>query len=229
MKEIKNIKLLNKYIDQFSLIKIFDDHIKNHLVLFEFEKNEYLCREGSTVDYVFFLVKGDVKIYTTLDNGKSYLLRTEKPLSIYGDIELLNSDTYCANVEALKTCHVIGISFAYVRKEYLNNAKFLNYLCRNLGHRLDSISQMSTENLYLPLSNKLAGYLMMHVSDETNQVILKSSFTDISDQLGATYRHLSRTFKSLEVEGIISRKGKYITILNKAKLIDLAGSVYKFE
>lgn len=229
MKEIKNYKLLETYIKQNNIEEIFDDDIKNHMVLFEYEKNEFLCREADLADYVLFLVKGEVKIYSTLENGKSYLLRTEKPFNIYGDLELLNRDTYSANVEALKSCHAIGISFAHVRKHYLENPKFLNYLCRSLGHRLDSISKMSTENLYLPLTNKLAGYLMIHINEEKTQVVLRNSFTDISDQLGATYRHLSRTFKSLESKGVINRKGKYIDVLDLEILKELAGSVYRYD
>jgi CRP-like cAMP-binding protein len=174
------------------------------------------------------LYSNDKTVELTLENGKIYLLRTEKPFNIYGDIELLNSDTYCANVEALKSCHVIGISFTYIRKQYLNNSDFLKYLCRSLGFRLNTISHMSTDNLYLPLVNKLAGYLIIHGNEQSNQVILKRSFTDISDQLGSTYRHLSRTFKNLEADGIISRSGKSITILNRAKLEELAGSVYRY-
>ena len=208
------------------MIDPFDKNIINHLTLIEYEKGNYLCREGELVKYVLFLVSGEVKVYSTLENGKSYLLRTEKPLTVYGDIELLNSDTYCANVEALKNCHVIGISFTYIRQHYLDNPKFLKYLCKSLGYRLSTISQMSTGNLYLPLINKLAGYIMIHSNEGSNQVVLKRSFTDISDQLGVTYRHLSRTFITLESEGIISRKGKLITVLNKDKLKELAGSVY---
>jgi CRP-like cAMP-binding protein len=227
MKEINNPKLLSKYVAEHNIIGVFDKEILNHLVLLEYEKNEYLCRDGEIVEYVLFLVQGEVKVYTTLENGKIYLLRIEKPLSVYGDIELLNSDTYCANVEALSNCHVIGISFSYIRKQYLNNSEFLRYLCQSLGDRLMTISQMSTKNLYLPLVNKLASYLMIHRNETTNQVIIRRSFTDISDQLGATYRHLSRTFKTLESGGVIGRSGKSIAILDLAKLEELAGNVYR--
>lgn len=228
MKEIKDQKLLEQYIKKSNVVDTFDVKVLDHLILFEYDKNEYICRDGELVDYVLLLVKGEVKIYTTLENGKSYLLRIEQPYNIYGDIELLNSDTYCANVEALKSCHVLAVSFQYVRKHYLNNPNFLNYLCKSLGHRLNTISQMSTENLYLPLVNKLAGFLTIHMNEETNEVILKRSFTDISDQLGATYRHLSRTFKTLESKGIIKRKGKTISILKPNELKELAGSVYRY-
>lgn len=228
MKEINNPKLLTKYSADFNIVEIFDKDIVKHLVLFEYEKNDYLCREGELVKYVLFLVSGEVKVYSSLENGKNYLIRIETPLNIYGDIELLNSDTYCANVEALNTCHVMGISFSYIKKQYLDNPKFLKYLCRSLGNRLNKISQMSTQNLYLPLMNKLASYLMIHRNQHNNQVMIKRSFTDISDQLGVTYRHLSRTFKALESEGVILRSGKSITILNLSKLEELAGSVFRY-
>ncbi len=37
------------------------------------------------MEYLFFLVEGETKVFTLLENGKTYLLRVEEPLTVYGD------------------------------------------------------------------------------------------------------------------------------------------------
>lgn len=228
MREIVNQEMLMGYIEKYYLEQIFNIHRKHHLRLFRFEKGEYICRNGDDMEYQFFLVDGEVKVYTTLDNGKIYLIRIEKPLHSYGDIELFSSSTYVANAEALSVCVCIGIPVSVIRKEYWNQPEFLRFICRSLGSRLESISHMSAENVYLPLKNKLASYLLLHKEENSMKIVLRYSFIDISDHLGATYRHLNRTMKELENEGLISRNGKEIIVEDLEELKALAGDVYRY-
>lgn len=228
MKEISSITKLEKYIEQHELQEIFDPQIIDHSRLFEYAKGDMICSNGMDINYLLFLVAGEAKVFTTLDNGKIYLLRIEHALSVYGDLEVLFDKEYSANVEALGDCHCIGIPIEYVRETYLNHPEFLKYIIYSLSNRLDKISHMSTSNLLLPLRNKFASYLLAHKDKTDNMINIKSSFIDVAEQLGTTYRHLSRTMNEMVKEGLIDKHGKLMEIVQLDKLKKLAGNTYRY-
>lgn len=57
-------------------------------------------------------------------------------------------------------------------------------------------------------------------------MILNSSFKEISEFLGTTYRHLNRTFKELEAKSIIRCEDKKIYIMDERKLHELSKKLY---
>ncbi len=196
--------------------------------LFEFTKGEFICESGMDMEYLFFLVEGETKVFTLLENGKTYLLRVEEPLTVYGDIEIFRSDIYSANVVALTSCLCIGLPAGFVRQRYLDHPPFLRFLCEELGHRLHTISYKSTEDIYMPLINKFAGYLLIHLEKGSDTLVLPSGFGDISEQLGVTYRHLSRVIRQLQEEGTIGKNGREVCIKNMERLRELGGKTFRY-
>ncbi|PKM56635.1 MAG: hypothetical protein CVU98_10205 [Firmicutes bacterium HGW-Firmicutes-3] len=228
MKEIVSTQRLDSYFKDYGLKHIFKENTYDYCRIFEYAKGEMICENGNTISYLFLLVEGEAKVFTTLSNGKIYLLRIENPLSVYGDLETLIQHEYTANVEALNKCICIGIPMAHIRSAYLDHAPFLKFLCMSLANRLDKISQMSTSNILLPLKNKLASYLLAHKESDTNNINVKSSFVDIAEQLGTTYRHLNRTINEMCLEGVIDKRGKIMEITKIEDLITLAGHTYRY-
>lgn len=228
MKEIVSTQRLDAYFKAYGLKDIFKENMYDYCRIFEYAKGEMICENGDTISYLFLLVEGEAKVFTTLGNGKIYLLRIENPLSVYGDLETLMQNEYTANVEALNKCICIGIPMTHIRSTYLDYAPFLKFLCMSLANRLDKISQMSTSNVLLPLKNKLASYLLAHKELDTNNINVKSSFVDIAEQLGTTYRHLNRIINEMCLEGVIDKRGKIMEITKIEDLKTLAGHTYRY-
>lgn len=216
------------YFDTTVLGRIFGQDLMDRSRLFEYEVGEMVCENGQPLTKLIFLVEGAAKVYTMLDNGKIYLLRIEEPLNIYGDLEVLTGDTYTANVEALAGCRCLEMPIGLIRRSYGADPEFLSLIIRSLAERLDKISHMSTTNLLLPLKNKVAGYLMAHMDDDTSTVHINCSYIDVAEQLGSTYRHLSRVMKELLDDGIICKRGKVITVVDRDALIDLGGNTFRY-
>ena len=57
-------------------------------------------------------------------------------------------------------------------------------------------------------------------------MILNSSFLEIAQFLGTTYRHLNRVFKDLESKSIIKCEDKKIYILDEDRLRELSKNLY---
>ncbi len=228
MKRFETSKLLDKYAKAYHYDEIFREGWRQEARLFSFEKGEFLCRRDQDFDYMYLLVKGKVKVFTSQDNGKVYLINVESAPNSYGDLELFKKETYSANAQAVTDLIVIGVVRKYVEKTCYDYPPFLRFIADSLGRRLNNITHISSQNLCQPLKVKLAGYLVLHMED-SSRFKLFTSMTDVADHLGATYRHISRTFKELEEDGLILKDGKWIEILDEPAMKDLAGDMYRFD
>ncbi|WP_105618816.1 Crp/Fnr family transcriptional regulator [Vallitalea okinawensis] len=227
MKKVKNTKTVKNYLEIYSLNTIFKESTLDHFEIHCFKKDEFICRLEEPIIYFYFLVKGKAKVSILLNNGKSLLLRFYFPLNVMGDIEFLSPSPYSANVEALTDCHCLAIPMDYLRKHYEDNIDFVKFLNKSLGEKLFTLSYYSSSNLLYPVKNRIASYIAAHREESSKEVILPSSYSNIAEMLGTTYRHLSRTLKEMCDEGILAKSRNKIIILNEDKLKSLVNSSYK--
>jgi CRP-like cAMP-binding protein len=227
MRILNNPKLMNYYIEKYNIDNIFEDKLLKEAQLHLFKKGELICRVGDYLTFFYLLVSGKTKVYTILRNGKSLLLRICEPFNNFGDIEVLEQSHIKTNVEALSETLCIGISLDLIRNNCLDNPSFLKYICSTLSEKLDSFSYRSSINLMYPLKNRLASYLAAHLNNNEEFITLTSSYSDIADLLGASYRHLQRTIKELCNMGIISIEDKNILIHDKKALEELGEDLYR--
>ncbi|MGF7058455.1 cyclic nucleotide-binding domain-containing protein [Brassicibacter mesophilus] len=231
MKLINNTDLLNHYINKFSLDKIFEQDMSEHMKLFLCEKGDFVCQINDNLEWFYFIVKGKLKVYTLLENGKSFLLRFYTPLSIIGDLELFKHYRVKSNVEALSEVVVIGIKIHDIKKYAYRDSTFLRFISESLSHKLYTISNTSALNLSYPFINRFASYLASITSDENNNLLVDeikaTNLTELATFLGVSYRHLNRVIKDLSTKGIIKKTSEGITILDYKKLKALSGEYYE--
>lgn len=225
MKKINDINLLNEYFDKYNIKRLFNEEIINYAHLHFYEKDEFILEAESKHEYYYLLVDGKVKISHPFENGKSMFLKFYKDFNTIGDLELLKNIPVRCNVEAVENTYLIGIPSNILRKKYIDNIGFLHHLIDSLSEKLDVTINNASYNFIYPLTNRLASYLVEHLSHK-NYVILNSSFKEISEFLGTTYRHLNRTFKELEAKSIIRCEDKKNYIMNEGKLRELSKKLY---
>lgn len=226
MEKLKNRNMIENYLKNYNLNAIFEGHVLDHFEIHRFKKGEFICKLEEPIIYFYFLVKGKAKVSILLNNGKSLLLRFYFPLNIMGDIEFLSPSPYSANVEALTDCHCLAVPMDYLRNHYEDNIGFVKFLNKSLGEKLFSLSYYSSSNLLYPVKNRIASYIVAHREESSKEVILPSSYSNIAEMLGTTYRHLSRTIREMCDEGIIEKFRNKIIILDEKNLQSLAESSY---
>ena len=183
--------------------------------------------------YLFFLVKGKGKVYVILKNGKSLLLSFYYPLTVIGDIEIVNNCDISSNIQALEDSYCIALPLNIVRGKLLKDAKFLRYVCDSLGLKLKNSSNNSSINLLYPLENRLASYILATkeevIINNKRVYIFNEKLTELAGLLGSSYRHLLRTINILIHKGVISKKNGYYMILDKRILKTLSADLYKYQ
>jgi len=225
MKRILDNNLLNNYITKHRIENIFDKNLLNHMQLYLYGKDESILKAETNLEYYYLLVDGKIKISYLFENGKSMLLKFYKDFNTIGDLELLKNLPVCCDIDAIEDTYLIAISSDLLRKEYLDNPKFLLHLAESLSDKLYTTINNTSYNFVYPLINRLSSYLVEYLTDE-NYVVLNSSFLEIAQFLGTTYRHLNRTLKELEEESIIKCKNKTIYILDEDRLRELSKNSY---
>ncbi|MBU5483939.1 helix-turn-helix domain-containing protein [Clostridium sp. MSJ-11] len=225
MRRIFDNKLLEHYIIKHNIEDIFDKDILKHAQLHFYEKDKCILEPDSSLEYYYLLVDGKIKIFYPFENGKSMFLKFYKEFNTIGDLELLKNIPVLCNIDTIEDTYLIAIPADILRKKYLNNLKFLHHLIDSLSDKLYATINNSSYNFVYPLINRLSSYLLEYITDK-DYIILNSSFIEIAQFLGTTYRHLNRTFKELELESIIKCEDKKIYILDEDRLRELSKNLY---
>lgn len=132
MNGIINRDILDYYLNKYSLNQYLNQNLLKLCKIFSFEKNEPICILNEKLEYIHFLVKGKVKVTTLLSSGKSLLLCFNNPLSIIGDLELLDNPYADCNVMALENSLCISIPIWAIHKFAYNDPIFLRFIISSL-------------------------------------------------------------------------------------------------
>lgn len=231
MIKINDNKLLRKYIEKFCIDELFSENMSEYMELILWNKNEFICRESESLNYLYFIVDGKAKVCKNMSNGKSLLISFYKPFRIVGDVEFTRTNIADCTVQAIEDTYGIGISFNVVRTKLFNDCRFLFNICKYLGEKLSASSTNSSINLLYSLENKLASYIYAFIDDKDNRGILEfefeGSYNEIAELLGTSYRHLNRTLNKFCDDGILEKKSKSYIIKDIYKLKILSADLYK--
>jgi CRP/FNR family putative post-exponential-phase nitrogen-starvation transcriptional regulator len=232
MKTIHNKERLARYVAENQLDAIFDAASIGMMNLLAYENGEAICSPGDQLDQLFLLVKGKIKVYTTLPNGKSVLLRFNEPLAIIGDMELMTGFPVRCMVGSVGISHFITIKTEALRETAFQDPRFLTFIIKQISYKLHTVSYVSSLNLLYPVENRLSSYLISIMSEDPltpSLVEMKTEkLTEVAELLGTSYRHLNRVIKQLAADGIIERKRGAIYIRNAMRLRELAsGNLYR--
>lgn len=229
MKRVNDRNLLEGYIRQFSLDSLFQKDMRPYMNLMSFERGECICNTGDELEYFYFNVYGKLKVYTLMENGKSLLLRFNKPLSVVGDLEFMSGYKIKCNVDSLNESHLIGIKLEDIKNQVGSDPVFLSFVIKSLGYKLYTISNSTSINLLYSLEKRFASYIISISGEEAGargiNELKTSSMTEMATLLGTSYRHLNRVIRELSDKGVVSKKNGNITVLDYPSLKKLAGEL----
>jgi CRP-like cAMP-binding protein len=183
-----------------------------------YQQNEEIYGEGEPADQVYKVLRGVVRTYKLLDDGRRQIAAFYFPGDIFG---LEPGENYSATAEAVviaqvavfqrRQIHAAASSSIEVARELWNRA------AQNLHH---------AESHMLLLGRKTAlerveAFLveMSQRSQRSGHVNLPMSRRDIADYLGLTLETVSRTLSQLQSEGGLQLSGARRIELRSRKLM----------
>jgi CRP-like cAMP-binding protein len=203
-----------------------------------FNKDEIIFFDTEPYRGFYFVVTGLVKIYKISKEGREHILHLIEPHNTFAEVPLFeNIDEvftddfrYPANAMALEDHTTLGLVPAREFTELLKNnssisIKMLSGFAKRLRHLSRHIEEISLKDV----TKRVAGFILTEYKNQSNgkanisqEITLNISKNDLASYLGTILETLSRTFKKLQNEQIISVEGRTIIIKDLEKLKELS-------
>ncbi|MDG1729708.1 MAG: Crp/Fnr family transcriptional regulator [Algibacter sp.] len=202
--------LINRNLKTLSNFK-FAEHKKT----LKCKKGQQFIMEGASVNGLFFILKGKVKVLRTGINGREQIVRFAKEGEIIGHRGFGTEEFYSIGAIALEDCVLCYFSKENLQDALLENPSFTydmmlfyaNELNRS-ENKVKSISQMTVRERVIDTLL----YIHRKFGDLKGFLNLPLSRKEYADYAGTTEEQVIRIFSSLKKEGLISTKGKKIAI-----------------
>lgn len=220
MRIINDESLKRNLIGKNDLSEVFREDMLDSIFLAHFTKGELICCEGDILKYIYFLVEGNAKVFTTQENGKTLLLCFYQETQLIGEVEYFAKVNYTTNVEALTDVYCIGIDIILFRANMLNDNTFLRYISEELAKKLFRNTKNCSFNLLYPLEVRLATYILLASDDSKFDVNL----TNLAELLATSYRHLTRVLAKFCNNDLLQKHNGFYLILNKEDLKRIANN-----
>jgi CRP/FNR family transcriptional regulator len=204
----------------------------------EFEPGQMIFSQGDPASAFFLLVRGQVKVFKLLRDGRTATLRYVRPGDIFAE-SALTAERYPAYTETTAPCVLYRFPVADFRELLLARPQLaLEMLGRTT--QLMSLLNRRIEELLLPVPARLARYLLVLADAQLEPpavrpatagapvsarvVRLPTSKRELAARLGTVPETLSRTFDRLKRGAVIQMSGDHelIEILSFEKLHRLA-------
>ncbi|MBD3109760.1 transcriptional regulator YeiL [Bacillus sp. AGMB 02131] len=210
------------YLGNHAFQSLFSFPIADHIQVQVFERGEFILKEGSYPEYLYYMVEGKAKIYLTHANGKVSLIHFIQPGTFIGEMELLNEAYYTKGIQTSAKTVCFAVPVHACKEQLLNDPAFLKHLCISLSKKEMVMAAKYTQSLAYPLENRLAEFLLLSADDD----FYKEKHTEICEYLGVSYRHLLHVFAQFIEAGYIEKQGRGFLIKNKEALQELATTIY---
>jgi len=187
-------------------------------------KGQVVFTQGDDASGFYVVASGKVKLYKLSPDGKERILHIVLTGGSFAEAAIFGDGCYPAFAEPISKTQLIF----FPKREFLNLLHSHSQIAINMiGGLSKFLRQFATqiEDLtFKDVPGRLARYLIDLGGDDNNLVELPISKSQLASNLGTVSETLSRTFRKLSDEAIISVKGKQIVILDIDRLFDLSES-----
>ncbi|MBD3858433.1 cyclic nucleotide-binding domain-containing protein [Bacillus sp. 28A-2] len=222
MEELHDESLFSSYLKAHQLQHIFHENLMSHVTLWHFEQGELICSKGDKREYMYLLVKGKLKIFTTTKEGKTFILCFKNPLEAIGDIEYVQQTDMVNTVEAVTEVHMLRISHQALMRHAKDDPRILTFLLKGITNKFYTKSNDLSFHLLYPVEVRLASYLLSVLTGDDSASERPLRLTDAASLIGTSYRHLNRVIQQFTEKGLIDRQRGNITIRDRKGLLEIA-------
>ena len=194
------------------------------------QSGQILMLEGDRSDHVANVTRGRLKVYKSLPDGRTQLLRVLRPGDFLG-APFTERSGY--TVAAITECELCILPRSALRALFARNSEIEHAVMGQLEHEL-----AEAHSHILALGRKTAlervcGFLLEEQSyaltcgEAAGPLVLPLGRAEIGDLLGLTIETVSRCMTRLKKAGIIALEGgksERVSILDPRRLTELAGA-----
>lgn len=206
----------------FVLLSNCPRNIRDKFEEIRISEGENILCQGDVAEYVYFLIKGRVKVFRMVPNGLNYLEYIYTDYEMFGEIEIINEREILANIKADSFCILKRLKVEYFKKWMSLDREFSEYVIFQLSDKLYEACISSAVNTVYPLKYRILYFIIKHFGNSDKAVEKEEILTAI----GGRVRSLNRVISELvEDNFIFYDKGK-ITVADYDAIVQ---EMNKFE
>ena len=220
------------YLKNFNLLKTFSEKemmsLNDVLIDNTVKKKQPIYLAGDPGENLYFLKEGRVKISMIDESGKEFTLTLLEPGEIFGELGLFDDSPRETTAVALEDSLICMMKRKDFERYAANKPELSFKLTKLMGLRLREIENRIEELLFRDVPSRLARLLLRLVQQHGRatkngiRMNIKLSQQEIANLIGATREMTSTVLNSLKKEGIINVENKYIYILDRKQLDNMA-------
>jgi len=192
-----------------------------HATVRSHRRHDRLWDRGDDGTDVAVLLAGRLQCSVPGPTGRGWIRAILRPGDACGLGALVDSGPHVCGVTALERSRVLHVEADALRDALVNEPSFALEVARVVTADLRrAISQCGKLVLQTPLE-RLAGFLV-EAADASGNVRLRETQGQIAAQIGTVREVVGRSFRRLEDDGIVLRRGRTVKILDADALSRMA-------
>jgi CRP/FNR family transcriptional regulator, dissimilatory nitrate respiration regulator len=194
-----------------------------------FKRNEVIFQEGDPARSFYIVLDGDVKVFKSSQQGKEQTLHRMTPFNTFAEAAVFLQGGYPASAIALHETRLLEIPrdkfLDLIRSDPEMSLRVLASMSVWLHRMVNLVEDLSFSEVPVRIARhliRLAADGNVEMEDGVT-VTLPTTKTEFAKLVGTAQETLSRALSKIGDEGVISIKGRNITIKNAALLKEMAG------
>lgn len=219
---------LKREFDFESLPEIVRDDFTGQMIVKHFKRGQNIFTEGAFPAGIFFIKKGKIKKFKTLESGKEQIIYLCSEGEMIGYAAFLGEEKYQDSAAAI-TDSTIG----YISKDRLvrlmdKHPELTSLLLKKLSHEfgvmVNFIATFSKKRVRerVALTLLILNENFRQNKDENNQIQIELTRIDFANIVGIAVETLVRILTDFEKEGLIHKTGRRIEVREPLKLFNIA-------
>jgi CRP/FNR family transcriptional regulator, cyclic AMP receptor protein len=185
------------------------------------EKGRLFYVPGQTGEALFLLKKGRVERYRLSPDGRKLVIDILGPGTVFGEMSIIGQGMHDKFAQALESCVLCVMSHRDVESLLSRYPTIAQHLLQIVGRRLAETEQRMSEISFMEISGRLAS-LLLRLHEKSGPAIEGYSHQGLADLLGTYRETVTSALNRFEAEGLIEVQRKKITILDVARLREVA-------
>ncbi len=190
-----------------------------------FKKGQDIFKEGDTVEGIFFVYSGKVKVHKRWDEDKDLILRFAKSGDILGHLGLGDSLAYPIAATAVENVKVCFVKKDFFESSLNVNPQFTIKLMKVFANALQESEKRMRNLAHMPVKERIAQALLslkqqFGVTGD-GYIDIELTKQDIASYAGVAYETFFKVTQDFLMSELIEVEGKNYRLLDERKLTEL--------
>ena len=186
-----------------------------------------LFRKGEQARGVYLLVKGRVEIYRSTADGREQVLHSETPVQSIAELPVFDGGEYPASGRTAEDSELYFLSLEDFQRLYREHPEIADTVIRNLGQRLRQLVGVVETISLRSVPGRVAKTLLGQaekagVLKDGGSFQLQRTQSELAHELATSRESVSRALGEMRRNGVISTRGRRISILSLRGLVDVS-------